>query len=174
MEKERLIKQLPVSRFGALQRPRRGICCLKVCNASEAVLGPDPAGCFWIYPHSRTGTTSAVCRAPFGSRQAQRGRQLDPHPAQQQGQQRYPCRHIPRRSRQDAVDRPRCQPVQQGFRRKHGGHYRHRMPQHQPRKPITQSHLNPPPRLHRATVAAMYRRTTGHSGPHAGAGIRYQ
>ena len=94
MEKERLIKQLPVSRFGALQRPRRGICCLKVCNASEAVLGPDPAGCFWIYPHSRTGTTSAVCRAPFGSRQAQRGRQLDPHPAQQQGQRRNPCRHV--------------------------------------------------------------------------------
>ena len=166
--------QPPVSRFGAFQRPKKGVYCLKVCNASEAVLGPDPAGCFWIYPHSRTGTTSAVCRAPFGSRQAQRGRQLDPHPAQQQGQQRYPCRHIPRRSRQDAVDRPWCQPVQQGFRCKDGRHHRHRVPQHQPRKPITQSHLNPPPRLHRATVAAMYQRTTGHSGPHAGAGIRYQ
>lgn len=119
-----------------------------------------------------------VCRAPFGSRQAQRGRQLDPHPAQQQGQRSNPCRHVPGRPCQGAVERTKAQPVrspvQQGFRRKHGGHYRHRMPQHQPRKPITQSHLNPPPRLHRATVAAMYRRTTGHSGPHAGAGIRYQ
>ena len=33
----------PVSRFGAFRHSRYGIYCLKVCNASGAVLGLDPA-----------------------------------------------------------------------------------------------------------------------------------
>ena len=58
----------PVSRFGAFRHSRYGIYCLKVCNASGAVLGLDPAGYgfgpFW-YPRG------GFCTPPEQKRLAQ-------------------------------------------------------------------------------------------------------